>query len=762
MKAKWFSTILILAMLVMSFVPTAGAAPAFDDDTDPMIGANTDAPSHPLGDEQAAARAIGFEAKINGKTNGNTHQVAKGQYVELAREGEDTIWTIIGEFSNTIHPSYGGTAGPIHNQLPAPDRTVDNTSIWAPDFSKAYYENLLFSEAPGAVSMRNFYIEQSANRYTVNGEVTDWVTVPYNEARYGSNYCGGIVCATTWYFVRDSAAAWYNTQVAAGKTPAEIDAYLARFDVWDRYDYDGDGNFNEPDGYIDHFQAVHAGDGEETGGGAQGTDAIWSHRWYAFYNNIGFAGPAFNLGGGVKVGNSSYWIGDYTVEPENGGVGVFSHEFGHDLGLPDLYDTSGNTGGAENSTGFWTLYSQGSYGNTGKPADGIGNKPIPMSAYEKIFLGWSNYQVVNFNQKASVKLGPANYNTKQAQQLVVLLPDKQVDSFIGDPFSGSYFYHSGSGNDLDNSMTKSVTLPAGTVTLSAKANFAIEQDWDYAYLTVNGTPVATSLSTASDPNGQNFGEGITGSTGGAWVDLTADLSAFAGQTVTLGFRYWTDGAVAETGFSVDDITITGLPTDDAESDFGWTYAGFSRTTGTVSQSFFNAYFAEFRTYLGYDDGLRTSPYNFGFLNTKADWVEHFPYQDGLLVWYYDTSFADNNVGDNCLNGRCGGLFLPVDAHPNLLMRPDGKVWRPRVQSYDSTFGLDKTDKIFLSINGVGQWYGGLPANNVFNDTKSYWVAPNAAIGNFGWASVPLPGFGVTIRVKSISAQNTFMQVDVNK
>ena len=93
----------------------------------------------------------------------------------------------------------------------------------------------------------------------------------------------------------------------------------------------------------------------------------------------------------MQIGGSNYWIGDYTVEPENGGVGVFAHEFGHDLGLPDLYDTSGNTGGAENSTGFWTLYSSGSYGSTGKPADGIGSKPIPMSAYEKIFLGWSNY-----------------------------------------------------------------------------------------------------------------------------------------------------------------------------------------------------------------------------------------------------------------------------------------------------------------------------------------------------------------------------------
>ncbi len=763
MKAKWFSTFLIAALLIIAVVPMAGAAAGTTTDEVPNVGANTDNPSHPLGEAQAAKNAIGFEAKLAGKTSGKVHQVAKGQYVQLAREGEDSIWTVVGQFGNSINPTYGGAAGPQKNQIPQPDRNVDNSTIWAPDFSQAYYQNLLFSGAPGAVSMRNFYIEQSANRYTVNGNVEDWVTVPFNEAYYGSNYCGGIVCARTWLFVRDTVNAWYNAQIAAGKTPAQIDAYLAQFDKWDRYDYDGDGNFNEPDGYIDHFQAIHAGEGEETGGGAQGTNAIWSHRWYAFYNNIGFTGPDFNKFGGIKIGGTNLWIGDYTVEPENGGVGVFSHEFGHDLGLPDLYDTSGNTGGAENSTGFWTLYSSGSYGSTGKAADGIGSKPIPMSAYEKIFLGWSNYQVVGYGQKASVKLGPANYNTKQAQQLVTLLPDKKVDSFIGTPYAGSYFYHSGSGNDLDNSMTRSVTLPAGTVSFSAKVRYEIELDWDYAYLTVNGSPVHTNLSSATNPNGQNFGEGITGSSGGNWVDLTADLSAYAGQTVTLGFRYWTDGAVAEAGFGVDDIAITGLPTDDAETDSGWTYAGFLRTTGTVTQSFFNAYFAEFRTYQGYDDGLRTGPYNFGFLNNAnlQDWVEHFPYQSGLLVWYYDTSFADNNVGDNCASGRCGGLYLPVDAHPDLLIRPDnGRVWRPRVQSYDATFGLNKTDKICLHANSMEQCYGGLKANPLFDDTQSYWVAPNPAIGNFGWSSVPLPGFGVTIRVNSVSSLNTFMQVTV--
>jgi immune inhibitor A len=768
MKARWFSTLLIVMMLTISVVPAAGAAaPRSSSGLDLLIGSDTDDAAHPLGKMQRADQLAAFEAKMYGKASGATHKVRHGRYVELERMGEDSIWTILAEFGDEVHPVTGGDPGPIHNQIPQPDRRVDNTTIWAPDFSSSYFEDLLFSGAPNAVSMRNYYIEQSSNRYAVNGDVTDWVQVPFNEARYGTNLCGDIVCSTVWDFVQDGANSWYDTARASGMSRGEINDYLSQFDVWDRYDWDGDGNFDEPDGYIDHFQIVHAGVGEETGGGAQGEDAIWSHRWYAFFNEIGLTGPSPDyLLGGVQIGNSRYWIGDYTVEPENGGVGVFAHEFGHDLDLPDLYDTSGNTGGAENSTGFWTIMSSGSYGSSGKPKDGIGTKPIQFSAFEKIFLGWSNLAVVNFGENTTVNLGPAEYNTADVQHLLVLLPDKEVDFEIGAPYSGSYFYHSGAGNNLDNTMTREVTLPSGTVTLTAKVRYEIELDWDYAYLTVNGEPVHTNLSTDTNPNGQNFGEGITGSSEGEWVDLTADLSAYAGQTVTLGFRYWTDGAVAEAGIGIDDIAITGLPLDDAETDPGWTYNGFIRTTGVVTQSFFNAYIAEFRQYLGYDKSLQTGPYNFGFLDNPdlQNWVEHFPYQEGLLVWYYDESFADNNVGDHCAEGRCGGLYLPVDAHPELLIRPDGLVWRPRIQSYDSPFGLRRTDRVCLHWESVESCFGGLRGNPLFDDTQSYWFPPDPDIGHFGWASVPLPGFGVRIRVLDIrngSGNSEWMRVRVN-
>ena len=168
----------------------------------------------------------------------------------------------------------------------------------------------------------------------------------------------------------DAVNAWYSRS-RRRQDRRQINAYLAQFDMWDRYDYDGDGNFNEPDGYIDHFQSIHAGEGEETGGGAQGTDAIWSHRWYAYYTDIGRRPVPRSTARRRPVRRQHYWIGDYTIEPENGGVGVFAHEFGHDLGLPDLYDTT-NTAAPRTDRLLDDLMSQRLLRERRRPLDGIG------------------------------------------------------------------------------------------------------------------------------------------------------------------------------------------------------------------------------------------------------------------------------------------------------------------------------------------------------------------------------------------------------
>lgn len=716
---------------VTALVLGAFTAGATDSINEPFGAPKEDNLPDPLTTQQLELKKQALEAKLNGKAYGKIKEVARGQYVELALEGTRAVWTVLGEFQDVKH-----------NQIAQPDRTVNNTTIWKPDFSRGSYLAMLLDRTPGANSMGNYYLEQSSGRFTVAGDVTDWVTVPGVAADYDYPQKGTAV----WNFIKDSVNAWYDSQIAAGQTLAEINEYLSQFDKWDRYDYDGDGNFNEPDGYIDTFQSIHAGEGEEAGAPSW---AIWSHSWYAYYTLQGIAGPSFNKLGGVQIGDSDYWVGKYTIQPENGGVGVFTHEFGHDLGLPDLYDTSGG----ENGTGFWTLMSSGSW--MGDGTVDIGSKSSHMGAWEKFQLGWLNYEVASAGKKSEHKLGPMEFNTKQAQGLFVILPKKGVVSNIGAPYAGSYYYYSGAGDNLDNFMYKAFNLPAGA-TLSAKVKYNIELDWDYAYVvcsTDSGatwTSIECSLSTSTNPYNQNKGFGITGASSG-WVELTANLPA---GNVLLGFRYWTDANTGGFGFMIDDINITGFPTDGAETDAGWTYkptTGFHVSNGTETKWYNNYYAAEFRQYRGYDDTLKVGPYYFGYTAPKNNFVDHFPYQDGLLINYWDTSQANNQTK----NHPGAGLLLPIDAHFNALKNVNGAIWRNRIQTYDSTFALEPTDALNnLHVANVLSPIPSLPAAPVFDDRTTYYDPANPQ------GSVINPNTGTQIRVKSISALGGFMEVEV--
>ena len=270
---------------------------------------------------------------------------------------------------------------------------MDNTTLWQADYNRTHYENMYFNR------MAEYYETQSSGRYSVEGDVTEWVKVPFNEALYGRNYCGSIVCNTSKALVRDALAVWVDEQAAPGWAMDDAAGPGLPQDlrpVQDRYDVDGDDIFNEPDGVIDHFQIVHAGGDEAAGDPNQGTDAIWSHR---SARQPAGRRPARRRrrrrhqrrprrpAALVPNNPTGIWVYDYTVQPENGGLGVFAHEFGHDLGLPDLYDTSGNTGGAENNTAFWTLMSSGANIGDGGP-DGIGDDPTDMGAWERLQLGW--------------------------------------------------------------------------------------------------------------------------------------------------------------------------------------------------------------------------------------------------------------------------------------------------------------------------------------------------------------------------------------
>ncbi len=629
--------------------------------------------------------------------------------------------------------------------------------------------------------MKGFYQDQSSGRYSINGQVTDWVKVPFNEARYGTDSCGSIVCSNVWYLVRDALSIWVQDRLDDGMTMPQIQAYLKQFDHQDRYDYDHDGNFHEPDGYIDHFQIVHAGGDEADGDPVYGADAIWSHRGNVGLHPHGVGpGPAI---GGVDVGEggtsdggasdggvtlpdnpTGVWVNDYTMQPENGGLSVFAHEYAHDLGLPDEYDTSGNTGGAENSTSFWTLMSQSR--GTGAHDPGIGDRPMPLSAWDKFQLGWLDYDVVHSGRTSQHTLRPgARVGGSHPNGLIVLLPDKKVTFQYGAPCSdcGEKFFYSDKGDDLDNTMTREVD---GDGALTAKVRYSIEEGWDYAFLEASGdggdtwTPVPTNVSySGDDQSGFNgSGAGISGTSHGAWVDLTATVPD---GTTTLRWRYQTDGATALNGFQVDDITLDGQLIGGAETDEeGWALNGFQAVHATETKKFLNAYFVDNRQYVGRDTLLRHL-YNFGFKNT--DRVEFFRYNPGALISYWDTSYSDNNVGDH----HGGGEVLPVDAHPSFTHAPDGSILRPRTLSYDSTFSTSPREAQVIHYLGRRVTLPAKKAVAVFNDKLDWWfprdehtVSTHPGHYQPGWYSVDVPKTGTTIRVVDVNRKSKVMTVRV--
>jgi M6 family metalloprotease-like protein len=182
-------------------------------------------------------------------------------------------------------------------------------------YTQADFEDYMNEEDyNGTGSFRDYYIEVSYGQLIVNTTVTVWVTLPNNHDYYGSNY---------------STFAYHAVQAA--------DPYVD----FSQFDNDGDGE-------VDGVAIIHQGRGEEATGNP---NDIWSHS-----SNISWYGLTLD---GVD-------IGPYTTQPERNGasmatIGVMCHEFGHNLGAPDYYDTDYETGGSYAGTGNWDMMAGGSY-----------------------------------------------------------------------------------------------------------------------------------------------------------------------------------------------------------------------------------------------------------------------------------------------------------------------------------------------------------------------------------------------------------------
>lgn len=612
--------------------------------------------------------------------------------------------------------------------LPHNTLTAKDTDMYYKDYNLSHFQDMIFGEngytgpnGKNLISLKQYYNQQSGGSYDINGKAVGWYMAKHPAAYYGADVGGN-----------NSIHA--DELVKEALEDASKDVNLKDYDIKDPYDLNGNGNINEPDGIIDHLMVIHSGMGEEEGGGSLGENAIWSHSSKIFDVVNGASVP-------WKIPGTDMSAYGYTAMPEDGAAGVFCHEFGHDLGLPDEYDTQYS--GAGEPIGYWSIMSSGSWSGTIP-----GTEPSGFSAYAKEYFqnryggNWLHGNTIDLSELTTkgkkYTLDAASQKSTDNSVVKVTLPKKTTT--ITKPFDGKYSYFSGKGDNLNNSMItdKAIDLTAAT---SADFNFKtwynIEQDYDYAsvLVQVDGTNTWTSIpgniTTTANPNNQNPGNGITGNSKG-WVDASFNLKDYLGKKIKIKLNYWTDVGGQMDGFYVDDLklNVNGKQSffDNAEGTSDFIMNGFSKNDGNrISDQY---YLMELRNHYGSDSGL-------GHIKRGASLMSYDP---GVLVWYVDTFYSDNWTGIHPGHGYLG----IIDADQRLLKWNNGTVANTSFQMHDAAFSTKKGEKMFIDYSNTSNprtlTDDAISKISTFEDDRTYTTSelPDAGI--------ILPKYGVKMNV----------------
>lgn len=652
--------------------------------------------------------------------------------------------------TDSIHPVTSSARRP-HRLLVLPVRFPDvgfdrfKGEARADRKNQRYLQKLLFSRnmtRPTLKTMTHYFHHQSRGRYVLTGKVFDPVSVSKPLADYGRP-------------IRTSDGNWRNDSGAEGLVEEALRlAYKSKpnfpwadYDIWDPTDFDGDGERDEPDGYIDHFVLVYAGKGQSSCHGLHKlaekftpnapenlidtltederacADRLWPHRFSLTKNNG--RGPVIegfmNRRGGIEVG-PGLWVYDYNMQSEYTTVSTFIHEFGHSLGLPDIYARKTN-----NSTASWEVMSSTA-----------GIYPQEMSAWSRMVLGWLSPCVIRPTEFGGGKVQSVYLKTmndwsgKADEQLskglcdaaMVVLPPKTREIALAgfENKHGKAAAYSGQGNDMNRFLSRGfdLTQAKGKPILEFDTWFEIEGDWDYLYLTASTDGenytrlMPTDKQSVDDSDsvmpskkghdGKGTIPGFTGRSGdlnadgkvesapncdpskpkvlaedrvgggkdpcevAQWVHAAFDLSPYKGKKVEIRFHYFTDGAAVENGALIDNVELKAIDyRHDFEQGFeGWTVDGFSLSSGKhvlpVPHYYLLEYrdpWTDFKDVFNYDSTLRREALSFHDGKGGAFAARYRP---GVVLWYANGEYLWSQ-NEPAQFGTGNGFLLVVDSTP---------------------------------------------------------------------------------------------------
>jgi M6 family metalloprotease-like protein len=218
------------------------------------------------------------------------------------------------------------------------------------------FTNLLnqsgYSANGGTGSARDYFMAASLGKFAPQFDVVGPYTLPNTLDYYGEN---------------DASKNDKNPQQMIIDACTQANANGVDFT---QYDTDNDG-------MVDNIFVYYAGYNEAEGGAA---NTIWPHRWsLANFNNKFDDKIVYDYACTSELNSNS---GSNMC-----GIGTFSHEFGHVLGLPDYYHTA-DASGNKSSLDYWHIMDAGAYNNKGRT-------PPTYTAYDRFYLGWFTPQEIN-------------------------------------------------------------------------------------------------------------------------------------------------------------------------------------------------------------------------------------------------------------------------------------------------------------------------------------------------------------------------------
>jgi len=143
---------------------------------------------------------------------------------------------------------------------------------------------------------------------------------------------------------------------------------------------------------------VHAGVGQESASANDSTNDIWSLYYgggSCISSNVNSGATCLSIA--LRDGNP---IREAIIMPQTDSrstlivdpLGVYVHEFGHWLGLPDLYCTAYQN--CPGGVGDWSLMEHGSYNRDPDTPTWYGSSPSHLDAWSLYYLGWIAPQIV--------------------------------------------------------------------------------------------------------------------------------------------------------------------------------------------------------------------------------------------------------------------------------------------------------------------------------------------------------------------------------